>query len=776
MEAIKSMMDKIEERNLPPTLKQGLNFKKYQKDITTNPRAVAIANNLEEKETTTIQGFNNSLNEENEESAQIVEGFATQATPVSDTIVTPSNPVSQEILSKLSQLDILQTQYNSLLEQYKTANTSSLEKVKTTLTNITNNPYANKNVTLSDGKTYYVTNKGTSKLYDSTATYYATNGKNNCPAGSTSLNLKSLSDVTTAGSNMVSGQSCGNEGSSVFVNKTLNTPSSEYVGCYNDSTTTPTMKSVNNGSKIYNYTTCQDAAVNSGSSYFGLQGLDSTTNLSSCYISNDLATAQKYGVAKTMCNADSNGYVYGNTLVNAVYKSPTGAATYVGTYKDTPNRAMTLVNNGSNSFTYETCKQQAMNTGNTYFGLQSFNSKTQKAQCALSNDFTKASLYGEKPKSSYTGKDKKTYGGGWANAIYQLESDLSNYKGCYNDRADKPAMTPLGSGKSTYSFSTCKDEAVTGGYEYFALQGTASGSSKCFVSNDLSSAKVYGEAKSCSKSLDGKTYGNNGINAIYKMNELGDTSSVGKMGYVDYNSNVTEFPDSMIGLSLTYEKYNNYGTTLESTSTLQNATYDTAVAKCNGNSSCYGFTLDSSTNVATFYGKDIVNPSNRILKPNTTLYVRNKMLQNLNSACNKQVVNIDSTEWKNYVKKSGYMSPSSTCDLSTAIVSSSTQSVAIQNQIISTAKQIVKILNDLNKKSDSINSTTGLNTNMIQANIQKYNDVIVEMSEFTDVRENNISNIVKESDIKVLQENYGYMFWTILAIATVIVTMNVMRK
>ncbi len=776
MEAIKSMMNKIEERNLPATLKQGLNFKKYQKEITTNPRAVAIANDLEEKETTTIQGFNNSLNEENEESAQIVEGFATQATSMSQTIMTPSSPVSQEILSQLSQLDKLQREYNSLLEQYNTANSSSVDKVKNTLMNVVNNPYANKNVTLTDGKTYYVTNKGTSKLYDSNATYYATNGKNNCPSGSTSLNLNSLSDVTTSGSNMVSGQSCGNEGSSVFVNKTLNTPTSEYLGCYNDSTATPSMTSVNNGSKIYTYSTCQEAAVNSGSSYFGLQGLDTTTNLSACYISNDLPTAQKYGVAKSMCNADSNGYVYGNTLVNAIYKSPTGAATYVGTYKDKPTRAMTLVNNGNTSFTYESCKQQAINTGNTYFGLQSFNSKTQTAQCALSNDSTQATQYGEIENSSYTGNDKKTYGGSFANAIYQLESDLSNYKGCYNDRADAPAMTSLGSGNSTYSFSTCKDEAVKGGYGYFALQGTASGSSKCFVSNDLSSAKKYGEAKSCSKSLDGQTYGSNGVNAIYKMNDIGDASSVGKMGYVDYNSNVTEFPDSMIGLSLTYDKYDNYGTTLESTSTLQNATYDTAVAKCNGSSSCYGFTLDSSTNVATFYGKDIVNPSNRILKPNITLYVRNQMLQNLNNACNKQVVNIDSSQWKNYVKKSGYMSPSSTCDLSTAIVSSSEQSSEIQAKIISKAKEIIQILNNLNKKSDSINNKTGLNTNIIQSNIQKYNDVIVEMSEFTDVRENNISNIVKESDIKVLQENYGYMFWSILAIATVIVTMNVMRK
>ena len=66
MEAIQSVMDRIEERNLPPTLQQGLKFKKYQKEIKTNPRAVTIANDLEEKETTTIQGFSQNLNEESE--------------------------------------------------------------------------------------------------------------------------------------------------------------------------------------------------------------------------------------------------------------------------------------------------------------------------------------------------------------------------------------------------------------------------------------------------------------------------------------------------------------------------------------------------------------------------------------------------------------------------------------------------------------------------------------------------------------------------------------
>lgn len=766
MEAIKSMMDKIEQRNLPPTLRQGLKFKKYQKEITTNPRAVAIANDLEEKETTTIQGFNNVLNEE---SASVVEGFATQGSsnPV-------SHPVSQEILSKLSELNKLQTEYDSLIEQYKTANTVMIQDVKTTVDNMSSNAYLNQNVTLSNGKTYYVTGKGVSKLYDSTATYYGTNGKNGCPSGSISVSLSTIPN-TTNGSNVVVGQSCGNEGSNVVVNKVLNTPSSSYVGCYIDSSSNPSMTSVDNGNKIYNYDSCQAAALNSGSSYFALQGLEPTTNLSSCYTSNDVSSAKKYGEATTMCNSDSDGNVYGNTLVNAIYESPSGNTTYVGTYGDGPTRAMTLVNGGSRTFTYDSCREQAIKTGNKYFGLQYFSSSTQMAVCALSNDFTEASKYGKKYNYS-TGKDGKIYGGGWSNSIYQVESDLSNYIGCYNDSATSPAMTSVGNGSATYSFSTCKEAATSSGNKYFALQGTSAGSSKCFVSNDLSTAKKYGEAKPCTKSLDDKNYGNNGINAIYKMNELGDASLVGKMGYVDFNSELKEFPSSMIGLESTYDRYDNYGTTLTSIATLQNATYDSAASKCSSSSSYYGFTLDSSTNVAEFYGKEIINPSNRILKPNTTLYIRGQTIQNLNNSCNKQVTNIDSTQWKNYVKKSGYMSPSTTCDLSNAITNASKKSDIIQNQIIVTAKKIVKILNDLNKKSVSINNTTGLNTNTIQSNIQKYNDVIVQMSEFTDVRENNISNIVKESDIKVLQENYGYMFWSILAIATVIVTMNIMRK
>ena len=40
----------------------------------------------------------------------------------------------------------------------------------------------------------------------------------------------------------------------------------------------------------------------------------------------------------------------------------------------------------------------------------------------------------------------------------------------------------------------------------------------------------------------------------------------------------------------------------------------------------------------------------------------------------------------------------------------------------------------------------------------------------------NVENILNDSDINVLQKNYNYLFWTILATGTVLVAMNIIKK
>jgi hypothetical protein len=40
---------------------------------------------------------------------------------------------------------------------------------------------------------------------------------------------------------------------------------------------------------------------------------------------------------------------------------------------------------------------------------------------------------------------------------------------------------------------------------------------------------------------------------------------------------------------------------------------------------------------------------------------------------------------------------------------------------------------------------------------------------------NNVDNLLTDSDITVLQQNYDYLFWSILATGTVLVSMSVLK-
>ena len=40
----------------------------------------------------------------------------------------------------------------------------------------------------------------------------------------------------------------------------------------------------------------------------------------------------------------------------------------------------------------------------------------------------------------------------------------------------------------------------------------------------------------------------------------------------------------------------------------------------------------------------------------------------------------------------------------------------------------------------------------------------------------NVDNVLQDSDIIVLKQNYDYLFWSILAVTTVIISMNIIKK
>jgi hypothetical protein len=185
------------------------------------------------------------------------------------------------------------------------------------------NPYKGQNIRLDEANAMgYVTNLGDFKWYapdiiDNTA------GKNGCPAmpeggdwtnnpmnvtgsisGSNKYNIPGsilgTSPTLVAGTPMISGQSCGNEGSNVYVNQMVTDSSTNYIGCYRDFAEGDTNEA--NRAMIWNsneigYTTfdnCKLYAQDHGYKYFGMQDVQSN-GIAACLVSNDLTNSVKYG-------------------------------------------------------------------------------------------------------------------------------------------------------------------------------------------------------------------------------------------------------------------------------------------------------------------------------------------------------------------------------------------------------------------------------------------------------------------------------------------------
>ena len=60
--------------------------------------------------------------------------------------------------------------------------------------------------------------------------------------------------------------------------------------------------------------------------------------------------------------------------------------------------------------------------------------------------------------------------------------------------------------------------------------------------------------------------------------------------------------------------------------------------------------------------------------------------------------------------------------------------------------------------------------------VEEYLQDLSSNNDKIDLFSTSIENILSDSDIVVLQKNYDYLFWSILATGTVVVAMNIVKK
>lgn len=296
------------------------------------------------------------------------------------------------------------------------------------------------------------------------------------------------------------------------------------------------------------------------------------------------------------------------------------------------------------------------------------------------------------------------------------------------------------------------------------------------------------------KSINNKMYGNDTINAVYELDSLGTKSALGKIGYIDSESKLRQYPDSMIEFTNNYQIYQNADSVGNNITTLISGDQNDCQTKCNNMKNCSAYVYQGSSKTCWLKNNSAYPKGNKQINDATILGVRQPGLKG-SATCSNQVANVDTIQYENY-NKGAQMNSNTRCI--GPIVSQKDQ--LEYDNILS---QLVMIGNDIVSKMENLYNEDGKLFEKLKTNKTKFNEELTKYKETNKKinkkllfrTNNNIENnqegmqnlinvpnmndlngMLLDSELRVLKENYSYILWSILAVGIITVTINNMKK
>ena len=575
-------MNDYSENNLSETLRQGIKFKNGQNNIINKTgkknekyqNSLATSASLQESNSI-IENFGNYI--ENSEALRNDEYFKQR---------------------KIDELKQLQTDFKNTLAVYDALQSGIANKSKEYV-QTSNSPYLNKNIKFPNGEIDYVTAAGVRKKYSTTSLLNATAGKNGCPIATeiTSLSSNDIPAGTQMGSSMIQEQSCGSEGKNVRVTATVNDSTTNYIGCYRDNPNRAMSNSMANESNNYSYETCKAAATSGGYKYFGLQNV-SSNGKAQCFLSNNLNQIQQYGVS-TIQNQEvlwSSGTGTGEKNVAKITRSgtltitsPSGQVLYTSPNApgDCDNGAQinsivaTYGGNCNGKPLYIDCGGRGPGTYDVPYG----NATNLIAPLAQNNpasfDYIAAQGFRGDPAFCCAKKFDYSYKCGNVTKSGRVDAGQNINFNCINENAkcvfflflqDDGNMCICRGSNPNNNKGIIWCTSTTGKQQdpnsnWTALKGKTktnfmnSGmnlNSGEWIGSNNGSLLLYMQedgnlvlytskpVSNCSVKKDGYQYGGGWANAVYNVAEQGYPSLLGKVGYINKDAILSEYPSSML--------------------------------------------------------------------------------------------------------------------------------------------------------------------------------------------------------------------------------------
>jgi hypothetical protein len=656
-----------------------------------------------------------------------------------------------------SENDSLKKQYNTWLKEYEDVLKQIQDNTNAYLQRTSpNNPYLTKLIRFSTKETAYVTNLGVVKLVKNQKIIE----KLGIPKNVVDINIPFLDKYLTPGTKiptnppLVSGtplkenETIGNEGQNVYVNKLFNQPvKSSYIGCYNDA-------------DIVNM------EFIGGNKPKPPENLIKNGNFENPFLRKN--SFKVYNDSTSVPNWKFDGAAVINESTSWGYKMPYPNGTQCVSIQTDYSITQTVsLQKGTYILSFFACGRNCCDEtpGSNPIDIK-LNDKVVYKFTPVINVWKK-----------YIVPINVTNNGDYKLIFQGLSGD---------DRSTAIQNIVLLSQNANmdgnYTFNMCMEEAFNGGYKYFGLQSVSKDISKgfCQVGNKESTKtalKNKPKSNDCIKMKDGNVGGGLGTSALYELESLGYKNNLGKLGYVGPNAELYAYNSKDIQYANTYNKVSNFdkigGNLSGSGSSLSGTTVNNCQQMCNTKNNCAGYSFNRSTNTCVLKNKNIDSAP---LKPanNIDLYERNKQIKHnsIPYGITDNVINIDSTDYEYYSKGQNYKDSIYTLP-------------NINRQLIKKKNELEKKLKDvLTQIANNAALYKSNNANIVSQTKTNYGvneDYLNELEQLkqkikTFDKENNIQNILDDSEVVMTHNNYMYMTWSILAMSGLIIYLGMSKR
>lgn len=267
----------------------------------------------------------------------------------------------------------------------------------------------------------------------------------------------------------------------------------------------------------------------------------------------------------------------------------------------------------------------------------------------------------------------------------------------------------------------------------------------------------------------GRYAGSTGQNAIYKFNEVGNSALINNIYYIDGDTYAYKYPSDYISQGTNYTQFSNIDACGNDLGPTNNSSVSQCEQICDANSNCYGFVLDKNNTCRPKNKNMWPYSNNQIPSQGTNTYLKMNKLIQTPLGVSYNTTNTNSYVAKSYPQASGGIQ--NAYGLAVYIMSELDKLRILEQNINSMAKEISNNNINIDKNQINILNQANKDKEAIELFIEDYKKIEEGIKKV-----DNQEYLLVDTDIKLLQENYNYYLWTILAIGIVIVGIHVIKK